>query len=46
VRPVTPGDLAATTYRHMGVPLHTTYQDGTGRPRYIVDRGRPIGELF
>lgn len=45
-RPVTPGDLAATIYRHMGVPLDTTYQDGTGRPRFIVERGTPIGELF
>ena len=24
-RPVTPGDLAATIYRHMGIPLDTTY---------------------
>ncbi|MHB1558832.1 MAG: DUF1501 domain-containing protein [Isosphaeraceae bacterium] len=45
-RPVTPGDLAATIYRHMGVPLDTTYQDGTGRPRFIVERGSPINELF
>ncbi len=45
-RPVTPGDLAATIYRHMGVPLDTTYQDGTGRPRFIVERGSPIHELF
>ena len=45
-RPVTPGDLAATIYQHMGVPLDTTYQDGTGRPRFIVDRGSPIRELF
>jgi hypothetical protein len=45
-RPVTPGDLAATIYRHMGVPLDTTYLDGTGRPRFIVENGRPIAELF
>lgn len=44
-RPVTPGDLAATIYRHMGVPLDATYQDHTGRPRYIVEYGRPIAEL-
>ena len=31
-RPVTPGDLAATIYHHMGVPLDATYLDGTGRP--------------
>jgi hypothetical protein len=44
-RPVTPGDLAATIYHHMDVPLDTTYQDHTGRPRMIVEHGRPIGEL-
>ena len=45
-RPVTPGDLAATIYHHMGVPLDATYVDGTGRPRYIVELGKPIGELI
>jgi hypothetical protein len=45
-RPVTPGDLAATIYQHMGVPLDATYQDATGRPRAIVEQGRPIAELF
>lgn len=45
-RPVTPGDLAATIYRHMGVPQDSTYLDHQGRPRYIVENGRPISELF
>jgi hypothetical protein len=45
-RPVTPGDLAATIYRHMGVPLDGTYLDDRGRPRYYVEEGAPIGELF
>ncbi len=45
-RPVTPGDLAATIYRHMGVPLDATYLDPTGRPRWIVEDGSPIAELF
>jgi hypothetical protein len=44
-RPVTPGDLAATIYYHMGVPLDTTYVDTSGRPRFIVDNGQPIREL-
>jgi Protein of unknown function (DUF1501) len=44
--PVTPSDLAATIYRHMGVPLDATYLDPTGRPRAIVDTGKPIQELF
>jgi hypothetical protein len=44
-RPVTPGDLAATIYHHMGVPLDATFLDGRQRPRYIVENGSPIGEL-
>ncbi len=44
-RPVTPGDLAATIYRLMGVPLDATYRDPRGRPRYIVENGTPIGEI-
>jgi hypothetical protein len=45
-RPVTPGDLAATIYQHMGVPLDATYLDTSGRPRFIVEDGKPIAELF
>ncbi len=45
-RPVTPGDLAATIYRHMEVPLDTTYLDNQGRPRYAVqENGQPLREL-
>jgi len=45
-RPVTPGDLAATIYHHMGVPLDATYADTQGRPIPIVQNGRPIEELI
>lgn len=45
-RPVTPADLAATIYRHMGVSLDAVYHDFQGRPRRIVDGGAPIEELF
>ncbi len=46
-RPVTPGDLAATLYQFMGVPLETTYEDLTGRPMYVVqEEGQPVRELF
>ncbi len=45
-RPITPADLAATIYQHMGVPLDTTYNDPVGRPRYVVDNGAPLPELF
>lgn len=44
-RPVTPGDLAATIYHHMGVPLNATYTDHQGRPIFIVDEGAPLKEL-
>jgi hypothetical protein len=44
-RPVTPGDLAATIYRHFGVPLDASYLDFRGRPRPIIEQGSPIGEL-
>lgn len=44
-RPVTPGDLAATIYHHMGVPLDTTYNDLQGRPRFIVENDEVIREL-
>jgi hypothetical protein len=44
-RRVTPGDLAATIYQHMGVPLNTAYLDPTGRPRPIVEGGSVIREL-
>lgn len=47
LRPVTPGDLAATIYRHMGVPLDAVYEDDRGRPHPIVqNNGQPIAELF
>ncbi|MCA9026017.1 MAG: DUF1501 domain-containing protein [Planctomycetaceae bacterium] len=46
-RPVTPGDLAATIYRHMGVPVDGTYLDDRGRPHYFVlENGQPLPELF
>ena len=46
-RPVTPGDLVATVYQHMGVPLEATYNDDSGRPRALVEEnGRPLAELF
>jgi uncharacterized protein (DUF1501 family) len=45
-RPVSPADLAATIYRHMGVPLDVEYLDGTGRPIPAVYNGKPVEELF
>lgn len=45
-RPVTPGDLAATIFRHMDVPLDLFYLDNRGRPRPVIDKGGPIRELY
>ncbi len=45
-RPVTPGDLAATIYHHLGVPLNSTYPDHQGRPTFILEDGSPIHELI
>jgi hypothetical protein len=44
-RAVTPGDLAATIYHHMGVPLSGTYTDHQGRPIPLIERGQPLREL-
>ena len=46
-RPIMPGDIAATIYKHMQVPLNTYYTDPRGRPRGMLeDGGQPIAELF
>jgi hypothetical protein len=46
-RPVTPGDLAATIYRHFGVPLDSVYADSTGRTLNLLPvGGEPVRELF
>jgi hypothetical protein len=46
-RPVTPGDLAATLFKHFDVPQDVSYLDNQGRPRLVVENnGQPIRELF
>lgn len=45
-RPVTPGDLAATIFRHMGVPENLMYNDSRGRPRNVYESGAAMRELF
>ena len=46
-RPVTPGDLAATIYHHMEIPLDVTYLDEKGRPHFAVqENGKPLPELI
>ena len=46
-RKVTPQDLAATVFTHLGIDLDSTWQGTQGRPNPIVAAGgQPIAELF
>lgn len=45
VRPLTPGDLLATWYHALGVPLDLAFRDFGGRPTPILADGKPIDEL-
>ena len=39
--------MAATIYRHLGVPLDSVYQDAQGQPFPLLpDEGKPLAELF
>jgi hypothetical protein len=43
---VTPADLGATVYQHLGIDLGTQWTDAQGRPQSIVVGGsRPVPEL-
>jgi hypothetical protein len=45
-RPLTPKDLLATFYRHLGIDYRQTFLDFTGRPIPILGEGEPIAELI
>jgi hypothetical protein len=45
-RPLTPQDLMATMYRHLGIDYRATINDFTGRPVQILQDGEPIRELI
>jgi hypothetical protein len=46
-RPITPQDVAATVYHHLGInPRATLFRDALDRPLALVDNGEPIRELF
>lgn len=46
-RPVRPDDLAATTFKHLGIDLGTHWVNPQGRPIPIVtEGGQPISELL
>ena len=45
-RPLTPNDLWATMFRHLGIDWHdTNFLDHSGRPLPILPSGEPISEL-
>jgi uncharacterized protein (DUF1501 family) len=45
-RPVSPQDVAATIFDHLGINARaTTFEDRSGRPSYLVEQGEPIREL-
>ena len=45
--PIRPQDLAATTFRHLGIDVNAHWVNSRGRPIPIVtEGGRPIPELF
>jgi hypothetical protein len=46
-RPLTPNDLWATMFRHLGIDYErTSFLDGSGRPMPILPFGEPIAELL
>jgi hypothetical protein len=45
-RPLTPNDLWATVYRHLGINPDWTFPDHSGRPMPILPYGEPIAELL
>jgi hypothetical protein len=44
-RPLTPQDLLATVYQHLGINPQHEFRDFTGRPIPILSLGEPIAEL-
>ena len=44
--PVTPQDLLATVYRHLGIDPSHTFLDFSGRPVPILSAGRAIAQLI
>jgi len=45
-RLLSPNDLWATVYRHLGIDFHATLNDFSGRPQSILPFGQPIDELL
>ena len=45
-RPLTPNDLWATVYKHLGIDQHASITDYSGRPQHLLPFGKPIRELI
>lgn len=45
-RPMSPNDLWATMYQHLGIDPEHTFPDHSGRPMSILPDGEPIRELI
>ena len=45
-RPLSPNDLWATVYRHLGIDYNLSFPDHAGRPMPILPYGSPIQELL
>ncbi len=45
-RAVSPQDYMATLLTFMGIDLDVQFIDPNGRPRYMIENGMPISELF
>lgn len=44
--PLSPQDLLATVYRHLGIDYHRQLIDFSGRPVSVLGEGKPIAELI
>ncbi len=44
--PLTPNDLWATVYRHLGIDYERSFNDHSGRPLPILPDGKPIAGLI
>ena len=44
-RPCRPENVLATLYRHLGIDPQLTFNDNSGRPRYVLERRDGIPEL-
>jgi uncharacterized protein (DUF1501 family) len=43
--PITPQDLMATVFHHLGLDPKTQFVNQAGRPVFVLESGHPISEL-